>query len=85
MTVVNEPSTAPVQSQRLESWWRLPEVWGALGIVAMWLAVLFVGVYGSDMRFASNDGSASSIPSVVVVAICAAVATAAVVKRAFRR
>ena len=83
MTVVHEPLTMPDQGRA--SWWQLPEIWGTLGILIIWLAVLFVGVYGGDMRFASNDGNASSIPVVVVVAVCALPATAAVTKRAFRR
>ena len=80
-----EPAPTPAQNQVPEPWWRLPEIWGAVGTVAMWLAVLFVGVYGGDMRFSNADGSGSSIPSVVVVAVCAALATVAVARRAFKR
>lgn len=87
MTVVHEPSPTPVQSddQSRRPWWQLPEAWGTLGIVSMWLAVLFVGVYGGDMRFVGNDGNSTWIPSVVVVAICASLATAAVARRVFHR
>jgi hypothetical protein len=87
MTVMHEASPGPVQSrsQSRQPWWELPEIWGSLGLVAMWLAVLFVGVYGGDMRFVSNDGNSSSVPSVIVVAICAALATTAVARRMFRR
>lgn len=84
MTLVNEPSMAAVPKVH-EPWWRLPEIWATLSIAAMWLAVLIVGVYGNDMRFSGADGSGIAIPSVVVVAICAAAATAAVARRAFRR
>ena len=31
----------------------VPAFWGAVSIVAMWLAVLFDGIFGGDMVFAS--------------------------------
>ena len=87
MTVLHEPpSTATVENRTPLSWWRLPEIWGTLAIIVMWLAVLFDVVYGPDMRFTdTTNGSSTVLPSGVVVAICAAFATASVAKRAFRR
>ena len=35
----------------------VPAFWGAVSIVAMWLAVLFDGIFGGDMVF-SNPSSA---------------------------
>ena len=61
------------------------ELWGAVSIVAMWVAVLFVGVYGADATFHSVDSSVTTIPSGVFVAIFAAIGTASVAKRVFGR
>ncbi|HEV7205112.1 MAG TPA: hypothetical protein VGN18_10910 [Jatrophihabitans sp.] len=63
----------------------VPEMWATVAIVAMWLAVLFVGVYGGDMTFHSADSSGSTVPSVVAVALFAALGTGSVAKRVFGR
>jgi hypothetical protein len=49
----------------------------------MWVAVLFVGVYGGDATFHSVDSSSSTIPSAVFVALFAAIGTGSVAKRVF--
>jgi hypothetical protein len=61
------------------------EMWATVSIVAMWVAVLFVGVYGGDMTFHSVDTSVSTIPSVVGVALFAAIGTVTVAKSVFGR
>jgi hypothetical protein len=61
------------------------EMWAAVAIAAMWLAVLFVGVYGGDATFHSVDSSSSTIPSAVFVALFAAIGTGSVAKRVFGR
>jgi hypothetical protein len=63
----------------------VPAFWGAVSIVAMWLAVLFDGIYGGDMIFASPANGTTTIPSAVAVALFAVIGTAAVAKRAFAR
>ena len=63
----------------------VPEMWATVSIVAMWLAVLFVGVFGSDMSFHGVDGSVTVMPSVVAVALFAAIGTGSVAKRVFGR
>jgi len=73
-TSTDKPSRSRIASQIRESW-------GALAIVAMWLAVLFIGVYGGDVVTA--DGT--RIPSAIFVAIFASLATWAVARRAFGR
>jgi hypothetical protein len=86
MTVMtHEPSTDEPTTRGNASRLLVPEFWGALAIIAMWLAVLFVGVYGGDMIFHSSSGDGSTIPSAVAVALFAAIGTSAVAKRAFRR
>ncbi|HEX3295435.1 MAG TPA: hypothetical protein VHR85_01335 [Nocardioides sp.] len=61
------------------------EMWATAAIVAMWVAVLFVGVYGGEATFHSVDSSSSTIPSVVFVALFAAIGTGSVAKRVFGR
>lgn len=64
----------------------VPEMWATASIVMMWLAVLFVGIYGSD--FVSMNGSGTNVtrlPSVVFVAFFAFLATAAIAKQLFGR
>ena len=61
------------------------EMWATLAIVAMWVAVLFVGVSGGDATFHGVDSSSSSIPSGIFVALFAAVGTGSVAKRVFGR
>jgi hypothetical protein len=63
----------------------VPEMWATVSIVAMWLAVLFVGVFGGDMSFRSVDTSFTVMPSVVAVALFAAIGTGSVAKRVFGR
>jgi hypothetical protein len=62
----------------------VPTFWGTLAIVAMWLAVLFDGVFGSDMVF-SSPPNVKTIPSAVLVALFAVIGTSSVAKRVFRR
>lgn len=59
------------------------ELWATLAIVAMWLAVLIVGVYGGNATFHSVDSSSATIPSGCIVALFAAIGTASVAKRVF--
>jgi hypothetical protein len=51
----------------------------------MWLAVLFVGLYGGDMIFNDASTGVTVIPSVVAVALFAALGTGSVAKRVFGR
>lgn len=59
-------------------------LWGGVALVAIWLSVLFVGVFGGDIVKTNADGSSSSVPVVVVVAIVALLATMSVGRWAFR-
>ena len=61
------------------------EMWATVAIATMWIAVLFVGVYGGDMTFHSVDSSSSTVPSGVAVALFAAIGTGSVAKRVFGR
>ena len=63
----------------------VPAFWGTLAIVVMWLAVLFVGVFGGDMVFSHPVNGTTTIPSSVLVALFAVIGTASVAKRVFPR
>jgi hypothetical protein len=64
----------------------MPELWAAISIAFMWLAVLFDGIYGDDFVSVNGAGTqTTTIPSAVFVALFAALATMSVAKRAFRR
>ena len=82
--MTHEPSTDVPARRDIASRLLVREFWAALSIIAMWLAVLFVGVFGGDMVFSSSSGT-NTIPSAVLVALFAVFGTAAVAKRGFRR
>jgi hypothetical protein len=83
-TMQDQPS---VRSSR-EGWASrvlVREIWATVAIVSMWVAVLFVGVFGGDMTFHSVDSSFTTMPSGVAVALFAAIGTGSVAKRVFGR
>src|ERR1700675_3947103 len=71
------------------AWWESTQIWAGLSIISMWLAGLFVGIFGPDFTSSSNNasvnGTQTTVPSVIVVAICALLATIGVTHAAFRR
>ncbi len=79
----------PVVARRERSEWaellRMRELWAAVSIVFMWLAVLFTGVYGPDFVSTSAGGNSTTIPSAIGVAFFAFLGTASVAKAGFRR
>jgi uncharacterized RDD family membrane protein YckC len=84
-TTMHESTTGPAR-EGIADRLLVPAFWGAVSIIAMWLAVLFDGIYGSDMVFSGNPGGGPTIiPSAVAVALFAFIATVAVAKRAFAR
>lgn len=85
MTVTAHGSSTDRTNRReIASRLLVPEFWASLTIVAMWLAVLFIGVFGGNMVF-TNPPKVTSIPTAIVVAIFAAIGTSAVAKRVFGR
>ena len=82
---MHEPSTAGPAREGIADRLLVPAFWGAVSIVAMWLAVLFDGIYGSDMVFNSAGNGTTTIPSAVAVALFAFIGTVAVARRAFAR
>ena len=59
------------------------EMWATVAIVSMWVAVLFVGVYGGEATFHSVDSSVTTVPAGVLVALFAAIGTGSIAKRVF--
>ena len=83
-TTMHEPATAGPVREGIAARLLVSAFWGAVSIVAMWLAVLFDGIFGGEMIFSSTGNGTSSIPSAVGVALFAMIGTVAVAKRAFR-
>ena len=89
-TMMHRPSTdAPADDSRASGGAAdrlfVPAFWGTLAIVAMWLAVLFDGIFGGDMVFNDPTNGTTTIPSSVLVALFAVIGTVSVAKRVFPR
>jgi Na+-driven multidrug efflux pump len=80
-SVSHEPSPSISRSIRFEP----RDALATVSIVAIWLAVLFVGVFGPDFEGHSNDGNWSTIPSGIFVAFFAMFATMSVAKWGFKK
>ena len=88
MTTVmtHEPSTDKPDRQGVAARLLVPGFWGAVSIVAMWLAVMFDGIFGGDMVFGNNAGGGPTIiPSAVPLGLFAVIGTASVSGSPLRR
>ena len=83
-TISHEPSRG-VRETHWSSQLLVRELWAALAIVAMWLAVLFSAIFGPDIMSHDAGGNSTTIPSAVAVALFASLATWAVAKYGFGR
>jgi hypothetical protein len=84
-TMLDKPEVTEAPGSGRRQVWMLPELWGAVAIASMWLAVLLVGVYGGDVTSVNAGAQSTTVPSAVFVAFFAALATSSVAKRAFGR
>lgn len=68
------------------SWLRrvaVPEMWAALTIVVIWLAVLFDALWGPDFVSTTAGGNNTTIPSAIVLVVFAYLATRQIAKYGF--
>jgi hypothetical protein len=65
------------------AWIHSRELWAGLSIITMWLAVLFVGVFGGNIVSTSASGSAT-VPVVVVLLPFVLPATIVAAHRGFK-
>ena len=82
-TVSHGPNAHP--RPRLVEVLRVREMWAGIAIVAMWLAVLFVGIYGSDFVTSTPGGTTTTIPSSFLVGFFAFLGTVSCAKYGFRQ
>jgi hypothetical protein len=77
------PHHQPSSLAKKSVWLTARDLWTTLAIVVIWLAVLFVGVFGPDLVARSNDGNATTVPAGIGVAFFAMFATMSVAKYGF--
>jgi hypothetical protein len=83
-TVSHESSGALSERRRLFSQVLVHEMWASLAIAVMWLAVLFDALFGPDL-VVNNASGMTTIPSAVIVAFFAYLATRVVARYGLRR
>ena len=79
-TALHEPSEAAPETRRRSG---MRDMWAALAIAVIWLAVLFSVLLGPDVVSTSVGVSSTTLPSGLVVALFATPATWAVAKYGF--
>jgi len=84
MSSESASSLQPMRPRRLPpSWVQAKALWAGLSIITMWLAVLFVGVFGGNFVSTSSSGS-TTFPVVVFLLPFVLPATISVGRRGFR-
>jgi hypothetical protein len=76
------PSVVPPRSSS-SLWFHARALWAGISIATMWLAVLFVGVFGEDIVSSTPGGTSTSVPVVVILLPFVLPATIAVARRGF--
>src|SRR3954471_17942758 len=84
MSTISHPPAALPERRRRSVRLLVPELWAALAIAAMWLAVLFDAVFGPNFVSTTSSGDSTVIPSVIFVAVFAYLGTRVVAKYGFR-
>ena len=83
-TVSHERSDAGSEGLHWSSQVFVPEMWASLAICVIWLSVLFDAIYGPSIVTSGVAGDHTSVPSAVVVALFAFLATWVVARYGFR-
>ena len=83
-SVPHESSGALPERRRLASQVLVPEMWASLAIAVIWLSVLFDAIWGPDLVF-NNVSGTTTIPSAVIVAFFAYLATRVVARYGFSK
>lgn len=81
-TISHEPSRVQ-EKPRWSLQLLVPEMWASLAILVMWLAVLFDALFGPDIVNTTAGGDHSIVPSAVVLALFAFLATWVVARYGF--
>ena len=81
-TVATQVKEAPPARAGRKPKLAVPEMWASLAIAVMWLVVLFDALSGPDI-ISSNAGSFTRIPSAIIVAFFAYLATRVVARYGF--
>ena len=76
------PTTQPRRASST-SWLHARALWAGLSIITMWLAVLFVGVFGGDFMSSSSTNGFTRFPVVVFLLPFVLPATIVVARRGF--
>jgi hypothetical protein len=82
MTTVTHEGVPPAKRT---SWLDARDLWASLAIAVIWLAVLFVSLFGPDFVSTSAGGSFTKIPAGIAVAFFGLFATMSVAKYGFTR
>jgi hypothetical protein len=80
-TVVHES----VEPTKRSAWLDARDLWASLAIAVIWVAVLFVSLFGPDFVSTSAGGNMTKIPSGIAVAFFGLFATMSIAKYGFTR
>ena len=83
-SVPSQMSDASSESRGRRPRWLVPEMWAALAVGVIWLVVLVDALFGPDI-VSSNAGTFTRIPSAIVLALFAWLATRVIARHGFDR
>ncbi len=83
-TLSHQPSEVAREGRSWSVQLLVREMWASLAIIVMWLSVLLDAVFGPNIETSSAGGDHSVVPSAVVLALFAFLATWVVAKYGFR-
>jgi hypothetical protein len=84
-TIPHEPSHLVRETPSWSAQLLVPQMWATLAIVVIWLSVLFAAVYAGDLVSTSYLGDNTTLPSAVLIAPFAFLATWVVARHGYRR